>query len=537
MLVWSDKMKTIKGRYPTENRREQIGNSDCKLNSNGKSIIEIVGDYVHAVRVEDEVACLQRDIMYLAPSVTLPRFSVIGEVSTHFDIHAPGAYEAMIQHIEVDYKDCCKEFFELNSIRFNENSGRLVPAKKILLNSKLIGYYLPELNSWLLGNWTWHDHYITVLLRHIWPQIVHQLTLGHCENSINGGTKQAKKKITISMGADPELEVKKNGRVVKADAALNIHNYTSTDIGLDGAASQLEFRPKPGTPQQVVKNIRHLVKKFSEKYPEFDLTDEGNRYPLGGHIHAGVGHPIDCPNDLVAILDDFIGKPTLKLSGKARGSYQYLSMVRSQPHGFEYRSTPSAVFQNPVITHIVLSLMKNLCEKYFNQETLIYNDNPTEEDYVKVGGLKPRQVKYFMEFCRSYKPEKSIRSSWKVEPVPESSVIETHAPAINFRDEWDPVVAGHLTEDIQEGVQTSLPITVTLYGLSRERGENMATIQIVDTCLIDGSLPRPHWGRNTLNIGFSRELRTRGMGRTRRMDIVRSIANLINEREQLEASQ
>ncbi len=472
-------MKTIKGRYPSERRSEQIGNPDCKLNACGRQIIEIVGDYVHAVRSEDDVHNIQQDTMYLAPSISLPRFSIVGEVSTWFDANSPGAYEAIIQHVNVDYKDCCKEFFELSGIR-HENNITTIPVKKILLNNKVIGYYLPEINSWLLGNWTWHDHYVTVLLKHIWPQIVHQLQLSACENSINGGSKQAKKIVSVTMGADPEFEVKKHGKVIKADIALGIRNYTSTDIGLDGAASQLEFRPRPGTPQQVVKNIRHLVKKFSQQYSQYDLTDEGNRYPLGGHIHVGVGHPIDCHNDLVAILDDFIGKPTLKLSGTARGSYQYLSMVRSQPHGFEYRSTPSAVFQNPVITHIVLTLMKNLSEKYFNQETLTYNDNPTDEDYIKVGGLSARQVKYFRTFCEKYRPEKSVRASWKVQPAPET---------------------------------------------------------ITDTGLVIGPAPKRLWDGNVMNVGFSRDLRNHGMGRVRRTDMIRTISQLIQEREVLEESQ
>lgn len=520
-------MKTIKGRYPERrNEDERVGNSDCKLGACGKQIIDLVGEYVHAIRVEDDVSSIRRDTMYMAPNVNVD-LTAIGDISLTFNASCPTAYDAMVTHMENRFDDCCNEFFELGNIRFDR--GETFGVIRLILNGKLCGYYIPEMNSWLLGNWSWHDHYITIVMAWIWPQIVSQLNLKTIENSVNGSAKQPKSRVIVSVGADPEFEVKRNGKVVKADVALNIRNYTSTDIGLDGAASQLEFRPKPGTPQQVVKHTRHLVKKFSEQYPTFDLTDEGNKYPLGGHIHVGIGHPIDCDNGLVALLDDFIGKPTLRLSGKARGSYQYLSMVRSQPHGFEYRSTPSAVFQNPMITHITLKLLKTLCERYFNGETISYHDIPSKEDYINVGNLTKRQTEYFMEFCNNYKPQKSIRESWKVKPA-DVSLSEIFHPEVSFRDEWDPEVERHIREDVQE-LNIDNPINIVFYGLNRERGEYTCTIPIAESRALDRPFPRQQWDGNTLQVGLSRDFRMRGLGRTRRLDLVQKISQIITEFE------
>jgi len=524
-------MKEFRGKFPSS-KKEVIGNSDCQLNSSGKQIVDLVTDFVHAVRVDDEISGLiQRDTMYMAPVVEV-NLDIVREINTTFGSGVSENYDALISHMSSGLDEgYSNEFFDLSGIRRGGPSHRAIAIK---VNDILAGYYLPDINSWLLGNWSWHQHYVTIIMNHVFPQIISQLNLRPCENSITAGLtrKTSAKRLTVSLGADPEFEVTQNGQVVKADTALMINNYTSCDIGLDGAASQLEFRPKPGTPQQVVKNIRHLAKKFSEKYPEFDLTDAGNRYPLGGHIHVGVGQPIDAPRELTMMLDDFIGRPTIDLSGEARSSYKQLGQSRSQPHGFEYRSTPSAVFQNPRMTHITLTLMKNLCEKYFNSDPIKYNDRPTVQDYINLGGLSENQVKYFMDFCNGYKPQKSIRASWKVPAAPISDIsVSRHIPAIEFRDDWNSDNQALITEAINESINTSLPITISLYGLHRDRGENRCTLPIEGCSSVERPLPRATMRNNVLSIGFSLDIRQRGLGSGRRRLLMREIARIISDLE------
>lgn len=522
-------MKEVKGKPPVS-KKEVIGNSDCRLNSCGKQIVDLVADYVHAVRVEDEVSSIQPDTMYIAPIVEV-NLDIINSITVTFDRQAPNCYDALVAHMNSGLDDGFSNmFFDLTGIK---RGTRTVRAVSIIINDTVAGYYLPDLNSWFLGNWTWHQHYITIIMSYLFPQIIRQLPMKSCENSITAGysKKSTGKRLTVSLGADPEFEVIKNGRVVKADTALQINNHTSADIGLDGAMSQLEFRPKPGTPQQVVKNIRHLVKKFSQKYPEFDLTDAGHRYPLGGHIHVGVGQQIDIPRELISLLDDFIGKPTIELSGGARSSYKTLGAARSQPHGIEYRSTPTAVFQNPRMTHVTLTLMKNLCEHFFNGDIVKYNDTPTIDDYMQVGGLSKNQANYFLKFCREYKPQNSIRASWKVAPAPIVNSVPTQSPQIEFRDEWDDGVESIIRDSLLEAIQTTMPMNISLYGLHRDRGENMCTIALDGTSQCSSPLPRPTIRDNTLSIGFSADIRRHGLGSSRRRLLVREVARMVAERE------
>jgi hypothetical protein len=325
------------------------------------------------------------------------------------------------------------------------------------------------------------------------------------------------------MGADPELEVIKNGKVVNASSVIQVANNLATQIGLDGQQSQLEFRPRPGTPQQVVKNIKKLVKDFSRKYPDYDLSDEGDRYPLGGHIHVGLGQSVEASGDLRMILDDFVGRPTLDMSGEARSCYRQLSATRSQPHGFEYRSTPAAVFQNPAMTFITLRLVKNLCEKYFNQDIIEYSDKPDIQDYINVGGLTNNQAKYFMKFCSGYRPQKSIRASWK---VPAAPITETpsYQLQVEFRDAWHDGVANQLRDEIMSyHVETNRQVVISFYGLKADRGNNVCTLPL-NSCNYYEDSPKPTWQEDhIMNIGLSADIRSGGLTSSQRRGIGRRV--------------
>ena len=526
-------MKKITGKYSVRNSEDRIGNSDCRIPLHGREFLEIVEDYVHAVRVEDDIINIQPNTMYIYPNSGSARFNVIEIIETEINDRSdiPGIYAELISHMNPD-RDEPNMFGELNG--FNVTVGpdlSSISAIQINVNGKRVGYYIPSKNSWVVGHWSWHSHYVTIILKYLFPIFVEKLHVRPCDESIGAEKRHGStpRKIEVTVGCDPELEVTKNGVVIRADTNLGIHDYTSTEIGCDGAASQLEFRPKPGTPQQVVKNIRHLVKKFSEKYDDFDLTDEGARFPLGGHIHIGVGHRLDVTSEYVRMLDDFIGRPTLDLSGSARGSYKALGMVRSQPHGIEYRSCPAAVFQNPVIAYIVFKLAKNLSERYFNLETIQYHDVPTVQDYIDVGGLSPREAKYFQDFCKNYKPVTSIRASWKVKPavvVP----VTLHTPLLEFHDDWSLENRENISRVFGEGIQLENEYRITLYGLARERGSMMTTLHLSGISCHEPV--RNTWsGSRHLNVGVSYDLRRYGMPNSLIRNLVSEVRTMITEHE------
>lgn len=127
----------------------------------------------------------------------------------------------------------------------------------------------------------------------------------------------------ITIGCDPEFELMVNDTIVnvrrelyndawnpsktgidvdpwKSNVAPHIKgvvmNSLNSGIGVDGAGSQIEMRPPAAeTPQQLVENIRVLMKRVNDlgagltnHNVTVGLSTRGDTFPLGGHVHVGL---------------------------------------------------------------------------------------------------------------------------------------------------------------------------------------------------------------------------------------------------------
>lgn len=533
-------MREIKGKAPRVSDKRQTGNADCVLAQFAENLIPVVEESIHAVKCYDRIESadnLARDTIYVDCHGTI-NVIVMDQFNVNIPEDLPTMPDGLFEHLSRPIEET--ELYFMSNMTVRTGSSGL-PAKVAKINNHVVGYYLPDLNSWVTTNWTWHIQYMTVVLAYAWPKFIEGFGISLGNNSLASEKKGEKvKKIEVTIGCDPEFETLKNGKVVRADTIINRDNAVTptAEIGLDGQRAQVEVRPKPSSnPGKVVKNIRDLMKKFAKDYSSVDLTDKGNNYPLGGHIHVGIGQRIEVDRELGMILDDFIGRPTINLSGSAREGYKRLASqsseaIRSQPHGFEYRSTPAAVFQNPRIAYIVFKLAKNLSEKYFNQETIKYEERPTIQNYIDVGGLTEKQATYFMKFIEDYKPEVSLRSAWKVEAAPVDLTFQNNI-TVEFHDEWDPIVSRALQESIQDAVMSNRPVVVSFYGLNEDRGTDICTLPCSGFNTMFDNIPKPYMSSgNVLNIGVSRNRRMdMGSARVRTLtDTVRNaVTNLMGE--------
>jgi len=257
-----------------------------------------------------------------------------------------------------------------------------------------------------------------------------------------------------------------------------------------------------------VSNIKQIIRIFAEHFPRYDLDAAGNRYPCGGHIHFG-GLPSEyVPSALIELLDDFIGRRTRKLNGEARGGYGRPGDWRQQPHGFEYRTPPAAVFANPKIAEITLKLARNLVALFYSQKAIEYNSPPRKADYVNIGGLTEKQAEYFLEFFSKKKEEKRrywVRAAWGVSSP-------ASGPMIIFRDEWN----SENKETLYEYLGKKLPknTKVTLYGLKAERG-SVATIPGIPGAEVLSDPPHPPRDADGhIQIGLPWSIRMEGTDKT-----------------------
>lgn len=514
-------MKSVKGKSPY---RENIrGNSDCVFFEQADGAIPVVGEHMHAIRCYDTLlfGSIDSNVMYVKPTVSFTVKTVRKVPLTLPDsvINDP-EYMQFPEHLGIPT-------IELYNIRYAEPRDRdtsEVEAIAFTYNDNVAMYYLPMFNSFVCGNIGWHEHYITLFLRNVWPQITQELNLQKIENAIIQDITK-KKKVEVLIGCDPEFELTRNNRVLKADRHISVEDMYHGPIGVDGAASQIEIRPKPGTPAQVTRNIKKLIKTFSSDYEEFDLSTVGNKYPLGGHIHVGIGNEYSPDSDLISLLDHFVGSATIEMSGTARSEYKRLGKCRSQPHGFEYRTPPGSVFMNPGMAYITMKIVKNICERYFNEKEIVYDESaPVIQDYVNVCGLTEKQAKYFLNTCKNYTPTRSIRASWKMPPAVKKAST-TYPVELKFTDGWSDYIQCMIANEFEEFETWAKDITIYFYIL--DSMDNACTLRVEGFDLYGNGVPMIDNG--ILEVGVSRNIAEYGMTTRQYRNLGTTIRNILTQ--------
>jgi len=275
-----------------------------------------------------------------------------------------------------------------------------------------------------------------------------------------------KPRFSVTVGADPEFEViDLSGRVVSASGIITGGTDPRQEIGKDGAGSQVELRPRPESDlRKFISDIRNILKRFAAEYPRYSLSVQGDTYPLGGHIHISI--PVN--SDVIEILDGWIGKLVINLSGGARGSYKKLSAYETKPWGFEYRTPPAAVFLKPQVLFAVLKIMKAVLKEYFSYKGVSLYPTPEEIARLKI----EKEWEILNCFIKEYpKMNKDVLKQWriKVKVEPRVDVI--------FRNDWAPEVREFVRALFSEKVKGLVKkvnakgiFKIVFFGFKSERG-------------------------------------------------------------------
>ena len=350
---------------------------------------------------------------------------------------------------------------------FDWNRGLFCPSDKeiiIKVNEKFAGVYCPVHQIFSLTDWT-HSGSCSQIAQKLLPMLL-QILLQ--KGQLKTPPKDRKKPIkfpdvTVTLGADPELEELRDWNKYTPVPTSYRGINPSLEIGADGAGFQIELRPKPAQKAvQLVRNIKQLITRIHRP-----VSVKGDRYPLGCHIHFGIpGEARVFIPLLVEVLDDFLGRKLIDLSGQARGEYKILGAYEKKPWGFEYRSLPSAVLYNPEVARIVFKIAKNCVEGLLKRGVLEYNSVPTEEDYRKIAKLTSREYEIFEKFIEKYRSYNGlpINTNW----VKGANIFNQ----VVFCDDWlserkqkvEQLLSGMLKRKKIQG------ISIKLYGLREDRG-------------------------------------------------------------------
>ena len=103
----------------------------------------------------------------------------------------------------------------------------------------------------------------------------------------------------FKVGADPEFTVVSGSRPMSAIEIFTTFfkgeaktpagfAFPGGDIGWDGHNATGELRPDPGTPREVVANMKALFKQAADKIPFVDMSTLTIAASAGGHIHLAI---------------------------------------------------------------------------------------------------------------------------------------------------------------------------------------------------------------------------------------------------------
>jgi len=363
--------------------------------------------------------------------------------------------------LSIDIKD--EVFFDERSRHLSLSS---IPSQKvtyIYVQGKRAGVYFQKSKILIATNWTHSISCIEML-----KQMIPYLSKIFQKRS----PKPPSFNNNITVGADPEFELIYGNEIVSAVGFIK--GGTSEFIGRDGAGSQVEIRPEPsGNLSRFVCNFRNALKEFVRMYPEYSLSAQGDIYPLGGHIHLSLP-----PNkDVLELLDNWIGKWIINLSGQARGSYKKLGAYETKPWGFEYRTPPAAIFLKPQVLYAVLKIMKAVLKAYFSCEGVSLAPDPDEISRLKI----EKEWKILQDFINEYpRMNKNILKNWKIRRKVEPRV------SLFFRDDWSLEVKQFVSEILSKKLSYFAKklnkkgvYKVILFGFKKERGE----VCNFDSCL------------------------------------------------------
>ncbi|MEM1724556.1 MAG: hypothetical protein QXW71_02110 [Thermoplasmata archaeon] len=353
---------------------------------------------------------------------------------------------------------------------------------RIFLNDRLIGEYCPQRNVLFLSDWIYVGRFIDKaceLLRVV------------C-NALNVKKRIVKPnsnglKVRIKIGADVEFEELRNWSDY-SPIRTNIERSLYSEIGVDGSGDQIELRPKPTLSAiGLVRNLRKLIARLN-----CPISVLGDRFPLGAHIHFEL--PKELKKELMVrkicrILDEFLGKQLIELSGDARGNYKQLTAYELKDWGFEYRTLPSAILLNPKIARIVFKIAKNVVEYFIAHKEIEVNDELTYRDYRKFARLTKSEYQAFIDFVRSYWETYkglAINENWVKKKCKK---IEMR---LLFQDDWDLDIVEYVKSKFENPYWRKLlkGKTIVFYGLRKDRGTVVAGFDCLGYIRIDHVISR-----------------------------------------------
>ena len=219
---------------------------------------------------------------------------------------------------------------------------------------------------------------------------------------------------------EPEFEVVVNGRVVPAEDVFPREEGFEPPVRAE--AGVLKVEPDlADTPEEYLENFYALLRGI-----DCALSTKGKVYPILGTMCFGSQDKATrnvlrlFAQDIVRVLDDFVGKPLMPTFGKACREEKLagLGFYRIKPYGLAYESVPASIYAEGETLRVVHKLAKNLLETLLAEGEVSYRLGgglPLREEYLRF--LSKEEVDILLSFPKRY------WGGQKLVPVEEESYV------------------------------------------------------------------------------------------------------------------
>jgi hypothetical protein len=223
----------------------------------------------------------------------------------------------------------------------------------------------------------------------------------------------------IRLGGEPEFEVVIGSRVVPAEEVFPHEEGFEPPVRAEG--SILKVEPDfADTPEEYLENVIALLRGI-----DCTLSTKGKVYPILGTMllssqDRGTRTALGIfAQDIVRVLDDFVGRLLLPTYGKACWEEKLagLGAYRLAGYGLAYR-LPASIYAERETLRIVYKLAKNLLEALLKEGEVSYRTRkgyPLREEYLRF--LSEEEADILLSFPERY------RRGEKLVPVEEVSHV------------------------------------------------------------------------------------------------------------------
>jgi hypothetical protein len=209
----------------------------------------------------------------------------------------------------------------------------------------------------------------------------------------------------LRLGGEAEFEVMVGGRIVPAEDVFPHEEGFEPPVRAEGSILKVE-PDMADTPEEYLENVYALLRGI-----DCTLSTKGKVYPIVGTMCFG-SHDKGTRNvlrifaqDIVRVLDDFVGRPLLPTYGKACWEEKVagLGNYRLAPYGLAYR-VPASIYAEGEPLRVVYKLAKNLLETLLHEGEVSYRTKggyPLREEYLRF--LSEEEVDFLMTFPERYR--------------------------------------------------------------------------------------------------------------------------------------